>query len=604
MPTVLSIIPERRGSAPILVTTTELNRGYFPRLGLPCSLLVHGIAAAAMLFSPLFQTVPTPPVPQFAPRDRPSERIVAVMYLPAISPGGAQTAGTVDAPPKVAPAAPAAPPPRTQGLVYPGPQEIVSDFPEPTNRTQTLLQPDLKNLPVVEPPLALPNFVEIAAPAFVAPPRSLNLASRPDPVEFQEEPPPTQPSVQDTVRAEPEPTPPQPISDLTLHVPIDLPVSRVQAPQFTVAPPPAPTVPVRQTEAVPPVPETEPAAPTRQEPPPVDYSPLPAQGTGRQNVLALSPMPAMGDRPAQLPAAEARGRFAISPEPNLAAPETEPGAATAPPPPEAPPAVINLSPTAPNPSQNQVTISFGPSVKTDLPGGSAGAGAGATGLPTGSGEGTGGAGGSAGSNGSAGSGGASGAGNAPFAGITIVGGSGWTGSTPKVAQPPPALRPLQTSYGLFVVSTERSGGGLPFFGVFGNQQVYTVFLDVRETELEQDPSWTLEFALDEEKASYVEVADEPHEGKHGLVLPFPMTKERPVLPRQVVRKHAGKMVIVYGVVNLKGKMEQMSVKETPDALLNQPLLDALSKWEFRPALLDGRPVVMKALLGVRLWSPQ
>jgi hypothetical protein len=50
-------------------------------------------------------------------------------------------------------------------------------------------------------------------------------------------------------------------------------------------------------------------------------------------------------------------------------------------------------------------------------------------------------------------------------------------------------------------------------------------------------------------------------------------------------------------------MEQTSVKESPDPLLNQPVLDALSKWVFRPGVLNGDPVAVKALLGIPLWFP-
>ena len=63
------------------------------------------------------------------------------------------------------------------------------------------------------------------------------------------------------------------------------------------------------------------------------------------------------------------------------------------------------------------------------------------------------------------------------------------------------------------------------------------------------------------------------------------------------------MVIVYTVINVEGKMEQMSVMESPDPLLNQLVLDALRQWVFRPGLLNGVPVAVKALLGIPLWLP-
>jgi TonB family protein len=154
-----------------------------------------------------------------------------------------------------------------------------------------------------------------------------------------------------------------------------------------------------------------------------------------------------------------------------------------------------------------------------------------------------------------------------------------------------------------VISTEDSGGGLPSFGVFSNQPIYTVYLDMRQTENDSCPSWTLEFAVISEPDKSANAADQSR-SLQGLVLPFPALKERPVLPAELVRQHLGKMVIVYGVVNTGGEIEQLSVKESPDALLDQPVLDALSRWKFRAAQLNGDPVSVKLLLGIPLWLPQ
>jgi hypothetical protein len=51
-------------------------------------------------------------------------------------------------------------------------------------------------------------------------------------------------------------------------------------------------------------------------------------------------------------------------------------------------------------------------------------------------------------------------------------------------------------------------------------------------------------------------------------------------------------------------MEQIEVKQSPDALLTEPVLAVLSKWTFRPARLNGEPVSVKALMGIPLWLPE
>jgi hypothetical protein len=63
------------------------------------------------------------------------------------------------------------------------------------------------------------------------------------------------------------------------------------------------------------------------------------------------------------------------------------------------------------------------------------------------------------------------------------------------------------------------------------------------------------------------------------------------------------MVIVYGIINTEGKLEQMAVKDSPDARLNEPVINALGKWVFRPAQRDGESVPAKALFGIPVWAP-
>ena len=87
------------------------------------------------------------------------------------------------------------------------------------------------------------------------------------------------------------------------------------------------------------------------------------------------------------------------------------------------------------------------------------------------------------------------------------------------------------------------------------------------------------------------------------MLPFPAVKEQPAIPAELVRRYERQMVIVYAIINIEGKMEQMVVKDSPDARLNEPVLNALGKWVFRPAQRDGETVPAKVLLGIPVWAP-
>lgn len=327
-----------------------------------------------------------------------------------------------------------------------------------------------------------------------------------------------------------------------------------------------------------------------------------------------------------MPAGEALGRFAISPKPNLTAAGTEPGTkVNSPPTPAAanvtgaagsaagaatnaagalsnaagatanvtgiatnPAGVLNgTNPAAAtanaNPGSSKEISSKDPATK-DKGAGSAGAGIDKAKITV-----VGGA-----------SGSGSGMGKSAFDGITIVGGVADAGASVTTASPPRPRRPLQTAYDVTVVATENSGGGLPYFGVFSQKQVYTVYLDMRETETENTPSWTLEFAVQEQRSADAGTKTAAQK-QQGLVLPFPAVKEKPVIPADLARRYVGKMVIVYGIINVEGKLEQLSIKESPDPLLNSPILEALKKWVFRAARQDGEPVGAIMLLGIPVW---
>ncbi len=548
-------------------TSTNLSGGYFPGWGLPCSLLVHQIPVILAIFLSTLPTPPppTPPPPVPAPKSRPQIQWMYFPKLPTVSQAPQEvTAKSQAAKPSPAPGIAA------KGLVYPGPQEVVSDPPEPTNDIQTLIQPALKNAPILPPPLALPNLVLLADAGLAPPPKPL--------------PPVLKARVEEQPRPAPVPTPPvakpeppAPINVSNVVADASLPLKPAETPDLIVVPP-HPNV--AANEEVKPEPKKTPAerpkaespSVTAQPPQPSEPAVMPAGGSDLDTVVALTPIPSASDQPFKIPAGEARGRFAISPKPNLAASETEApstlGGASKPVVVgiEAPAPAANLKAVAGDPPAS-VSISFGPGPAVKK---ASGAGPAVS------------ASGSAGSN--------------SLPGITITGGVddtlGATNTAPR--------RPLQTSYGVSVISTESSGGGLPSFGLFSNHDIYTVYVDMRETENDSDPAWTLEVAVAQEPGIPGNTAKNIA-AAHGVVLPFPAAKKLPPFPPELVHKYLRKMIIVYAVINVEGKMEQMSVKQSPDPVLNEPALAALSQWVFRPARRNGTPFAVEVLLGIPLW---
>lgn len=618
-----------RDSASLFLSSKDLSRRYFPSRGVLYSFFIHAVVFLAMLLHPVMRILPMPEVPR--PVERPPHIVFIepkmIMYLPLIGggsqgmgfPGGGSRSGRSGRPGGSAPGRAGAPAPSRKGLSYPGPQHVVSDVPEPTNTIQTLLQPGLENPPTLLPPMALPNFVQMA---------DAGPAPKPEPAEPKPvEPlvPPVEPLLPPVAIASP------PVEGPKLLLP------QPRPPEPVPEPPARPRRPEEQAKIEPPPTTFE----KPKEPPSLETAPLPSRGTDLRNVLALTPMPAMRELPVEIPVGEARGRFVMSPEANVDPSETEPGsklgsptatalpseAANAVPAKEKSPPSVDTgagsagSGTGTGPgagtgsgrgagSGSGAGTGGGAGSGTGTGGSGSGSGAGpgtGAGAGTGSGTGTGtGKGTGTGTGSGSGSGAGSGPGKGPFAGITVVGGVGPTGSAANsTSRIRPAPRPLQKgSYGLTVVSTEASGGGLPFSGVFSHEQIYTVYLDMRRTETDAAPSWTLEFALLQGTGAPATPAEGAGPGQQGLVLPFPAVKEPPVLPAELVLKYFRKMVIVYGIINPEGKMEQMSVKDSPDPLLNEPVLNALRKWVFRPARVNGAPVGAKVLMGIPLWLPE
>ena len=511
--------------APFRLSSTEVKQGHLPGYGLIFSVLFHALVLSGLIFIPPYVSVPRLPPLRVTMIDLkdPNYRL----YLPVLYGAEYPNSAVQEDEPKPAPNKPAA---RSvnlaAGFSYPGPQPIVSDFPKPTNRIQTLLQPKLLDPPTLPPPLSLPNLVQMPD---VAPAPKLTARLLMNPVMPVELPPP-----------------PQPIEQLELALTAIQPV--IDTPALPVTPPPAPAIDEKEVSDARSR-DSSPAPQTASDPKTESPSTKPAEP-----LLALSPAPAPPADTVNIPAGEARGRFAISPEPNLTTSEKS-------------------------------GINTKGETKNDIDPTAAGAleNAGADGQTQGS---------------RSPSAGQSGKSPNVFAGITIL--QSGAGTSPVSPKGNPA--PVQTSYGMAVLSTEDSGGGLPRFGVFSTERIFTVFVEMRRTAHDTAPVWTAQYGVATSEAPK-RPDSSPKGDQQGVVLPFPTAKAQPAFPRELVKKYPGRRMIVFAMITTDGKMDQISIKESPDPLLNQPLLEAMSKWSFRPAMLDGANIALKALFGVPLFSP-
>jgi hypothetical protein len=336
---------------------------------------------------------------------------------------------------------------------------------------------------------------------------------------------------------------------------------------------------------------------------PPKLKPSQTLGADEQALVSLSPTPTMPQKAPQIPEGEARGQFAVSPTASLT-PAAVPG--------------LKIESSAPVPAIGQSGAAAGDAAgQVALGGGGLGTGAGADtgsgkggttvgaarGSGTGPGIGTG-----PGPTSASGSGAGSATGKGGLPGLTIQsrsyggagisvnngGASGGGGISVNVTRTPIKVPP-QIAYGMTISSTADSGGGLPDLGVFADEKVYTVFLDMRTMSSDRNPSWTLQYARLRSAAE-----KDPNPSSEGITPPFPLSKELPHLNSELIRTYLRNVIVVFAVMDTEGKLQRLSVLQTPDGRFNSAVLAALTQWRFQPAQLNGQPTALKVLIGIPL----
>ena len=529
--------------------STELATMRLPARGLFYSLLAHILLWLAILYLPWSYWLPRAP---HLALERSLEKH-EVLLLPELVPMGSNPPAAQSSsrergkPSKDEAPARSVEAKAVQGVVYKGPQLIVSNPPHPDNFVQTIRQPDIV-APRLPAPMPLPAMVSIAParPVFVPP--APDIVSENRPVEL---------------------------------IPIKLPPEqpKVEAPKLPL--PAAASADAARAVASTGVPAPVPAL-AHQAPPPVP-------GSDAQNILIVEAIPFQSPKPLAVPPGELHGSFTVSPEGTPAIGSAGGGSES-----KGAPGMGSASGSSTGPYAGNGSDASGRNGEANTAGN--GVGPGATGVASGAAPGNGstGAGGNATSTASAPAGNGSGSltatgtghGNNPFPSILIQGGSARRAPVP--AKP-------QTSYGITVVASGSSGGGLKDFGVFRNETSYTVYLDMADLGV-FGANWILQYSLDSHPAPGSSAPVPRFNG--ALLPPYAKLKSVPRFPAQAAQQGRGGMIVVSGLINSEGKFEHLQIMQSPDPGLNQPLLDSLGKWTFQSAEIEGIRVAVKVLLGV------
>jgi hypothetical protein len=591
-------------------TFSTFKFGYFPGRGLLFSTVGHEIIIFGLFLL----------VTYVLPSLRPAKLIETnnvqdhTIYLPELGGGseGEKSPGVGESAPQQPAAAPAR---ASRGFAFPGKQAILSNPPNPTNTFQTIQRPLLVHPEVINKLVPAPNIVQMAETRL---PKDL-LTAKPVLPQLKEVPKPIRVK-QDALMHR----------DANFDVPVNAPKlqAKLNLPKLPAAEQPLPEAPKvqpqkkqdekREVEKPSPAPikvanEKRAEKPQREASPPsaAQVARLEMHGKAKEPLLSLSPMPVPAGPDAKVPNGEALGKFAIAPGGTLNPNSITPGKASGIP--STTPGTGQENAKAPNAAGSDVasnsgsangkgtagpggpghaTVASGSGTSGIGSGGGSTAGSGNGGPGSGRGRGATGEGaGSAGRQGAgSGAGGGSGSGTGSFPGITIQGSED---TQAKVNTKPAFTIEPQASYGMTIVSTASSGGGLEDFGVFKNERIFTVYIPVKPSPELADPTWTMQYAVIEDGT----IADA---ASQQVVPPSIATSEWPQLPSALEKKYAHHQIVIYAVVGKDGRVSQVSVKRTPDPRVSDPIASVLKKWVFHPAQVNNQPASVKILLGITL----
>jgi hypothetical protein len=110
---------------------------------------------------------------------------------------------------------------------------------------------------------------------------------------------------------------------------------------------------------------------------------------------------------------------------------------------------------------------------------------------------------------------------------------------------------------------------------------------------EADPTWTLQYGLLNDDSISASRDQQ-------VLAPAAVMREWPEIPADLQKKYSQRQVVIYAVLDKDGKVSQIAVKKTPDPRVSTPIAQALAKWVFRPAQLNGEPIAVKVLIGIPL----
>ncbi len=155
-----------------------------------------------------------------------------------------------------------------------------------------------------------------------------------------------------------------------------------------------------------------------------------------------------------------------------------------------------------------------------------------------------------------------------------------------------ATRMLNPSNGVFDVVVQSSGleGFAESAGILSGKPVYSVYLRVGGKR-----EWILQYCIPASDATPAETGGRiiKLSAPKRLLAPYPLVTYRP--PE---RRNGARFLMVHGFITAQGRFEDLRVLGGRDSWYAAVALEALSRWEFRPAILERQPARVEVLVAI------
>lgn len=122
--------------------------------------------------------------------------------------------------------------------------------------------------------------------------------------------------------------------------------------------------------------------------------------------------------------------------------------------------------------------------------------------------------------------------------------------------------------------------------VFGERRPYAMTLNMPNLN-SSTGSWVIRFA-----------ELQPDQTRADLLAPFPIEKSDPGYPLELIRNNVRGKVVLYAVIHPNGRISDVRVLSSPDDRLDAYATSALARWKFLPAMKNGKPVAIDAVVEI------